>query len=172
MAAPLPAGFPSLIGRERELDDLIRLLKHTGHVVTLRGPGGIGKTALALQAAQTLQAGFTGGSVVVELAALNDPAQVLPAVAAALQLPLHGRPALDVLATRFRAHPTLLVLDNFEQVRLASLDVQRLLEAAPPLRVLITSRVPRSVSGAGISTRSSGSPAQGKDLGPIRRSSS
>ena len=138
---PLPAFHSPLIGRERELDDLVRLLKGTERLVTLRGPGGIGKTALALQAARMVEAEFAGGAVMVELAAMTDPAQVLPAVASTLGIPLHGQPVLGVLAAHFKTHATLLVLDNFEQVRPAALDVQRLLEDAPELRVLITSRV-------------------------------
>ena len=110
-------------------------------MVTLRGPGGIGKTALALQVAHMVEAEFAGGAVMVELAAVTDPTQVLSAVARALDVALRGQPGLGVLAAHFKAHPMLLILDNFEQVQPAALDVQRLLEAAPDLRVLITSRV-------------------------------
>ncbi|UQN08302.1 AAA family ATPase [Deinococcus sp. QL22] len=139
--APFPTALTSLLGREQDLPRLTALLHGPTRLLTLRGPGGIGKTALALEVARTVQATFELGAVLVELAALADPADVLPAVARTLRIPLHGRTATEAIASDLQDRSILLVLDNFEQVRSAALDVKQLLDATTRLKILVTSRV-------------------------------
>ncbi|WP_027483236.1 LuxR C-terminal-related transcriptional regulator [Deinococcus pimensis] len=139
-ASTLPAEFSPLIGRERELHDLVRLLRGGTRLLTLRGPGGVGKTALALRLAHLLQAHFDHVQF-VDLSALREPRQLLPVVAAAL-LPQERRPS-DAEASVFEfitGRRVLLVLDNFEHLLPAATGVADLLTAAPTLQVVATSR--------------------------------
>ena len=117
-------------------------------LVTLTGPGGVGKSRLALQVAATLHGDFTHGAVFVPLAPVTDTALVLPAVAQALGIRNAGdAPLSDRLDAYLAAKRLLLVLDNFEQVVEAAPLVARLLEAGPGLKVLVTSRVRLQISG-------------------------
>jgi predicted ATPase/DNA-binding SARP family transcriptional activator len=137
----LPAPVDALVGRERELAEVAQLLA-TGRLLTLTGPGGIGKTRLALAVGHRLLAGFPDGAAFVDLTAIRDPDLVLPAVAQALGM--RDQSALSVaerVVTRLRDKRFLLVLDNFEQVVAGAPAVAELLTACPGLRVLITSRV-------------------------------
>src|SRR5207247_3637939 len=112
----LPVQWTSFIGREREIAELKRLLPTT-HLITLTGPGGSGKTRLALQVAADLLAEYPDGVRLVELAALADPALVPQPVAAALgvsQPP--GRPLTEVLCDFLRPRQTLLVLAHCEHL--------------------------------------------------------
>ena len=136
---PLP---PSpLIGREREVaaaSDLVR--RHDVQVVTLTGPGGVGKTRLALEVAATLQSAFTG-VVWVPLATLTDPGLVPSAIAQALGLTETGAlPLLEAVTISLRGRPVLLLLDNFEHVAAAAAVVSDLVAGCPRLKVLLTSR--------------------------------
>ncbi|GIH62379.1 LuxR family transcriptional regulator [Microbispora siamensis] len=136
------------MGRRHELAELKRLLG-TSHVVTLIGAGGVGKTRLALRAAEDVRRSFPGGVRLVELAALEDPALLVQTVAEVLSVNDHStRPPLDALVERLRGRQTLIVLDNCEHVLAeCAVLVDTLVRALPDLRVLATSRQALGIDG-------------------------
>jgi predicted ATPase/class 3 adenylate cyclase/predicted negative regulator of RcsB-dependent stress response len=137
-----PSQLTPFIGREQERRRVRELVSRADvRLITLIGAAGVGKTRLAVQVATELSAHFPGGLFFVALAQVNDAAGVLPAIAQALDLQEEqGRSPLDCLQQALHHRRTLLLLDNFEQVRGASLDIIRLLAACPLMKVLITSR--------------------------------
>lgn len=140
---PLPAPASSMVGRDAELEALAALLlRDDVRLVTLTGPGGVGKTRLALEAARTLDARFAGGALFVVAESVRSAALLLPAIARALAVvPEAGETDLDAIARMIRRAPTLLVLDNLEQVvEGAAPLIADLLEASPGATVLATSR--------------------------------
>jgi predicted ATPase/DNA-binding SARP family transcriptional activator len=145
----LPEEATTFVGRERELERLVSLLRGSpARLVTLTGSGGSGKTRLALRAAREVVDEYEDGVVLVELAPLAEASLVVRALATELGVQeTVARPLVESLATNLAAKHTLLVLDNFEHVAEASLDVVRLLSACPRLRVLATSRAPLHVQG-------------------------
>ncbi|MFI7027986.1 ATP-binding protein [Microbispora rosea] len=144
----LPAEVTSFVGRRHEVAELKRLLG-TSHVVTLIGMGGVGKTRLALRAAEEVRRTFPGGVRLVELGALEDPGLLAQAVAEALSVNEHStRPPLDVLVERLRGRQALIVLDNCEHVLAeCAVLVDTLVRALPDLRVLATSRQALGIAG-------------------------
>jgi len=133
-----------LIGRERELEAIrAHLLGESVRLVTLTGPGGIGKTRLALAAARYVQPAFPDGVWFVDLAPLHDPAEIDTAIGQALRLEEAAAvsPA-ERVAAYLRDRHLLLVLDNFEHLLPAASRVAALLAVAPQLKVLVTSREP------------------------------
>ncbi len=135
---PVPAN--PLIGRKKELVDVLRLLRDAdARVTTITGPGGIGKTRFALAAAAEASAGFPDGVWFVGLSSVRDPALVLPTVAHTL--------GLDGELSRHLSDTTsLLVLDNFEQVVEAATEVAAIVAACPRICVLVTSREPLRIA--------------------------
>jgi predicted ATPase/DNA-binding XRE family transcriptional regulator len=145
----LPIAPTALIGRDAEMQTLrLRLADSAARLVTLTGPGGAGKTRLALELARVIAADGATRVVFVPLAAVRSPEFVAPAIAQALGL--SDVAALD-LPKRARAacggQPTLMLLDNFEQILDAAPLVADLLTSVPSLRVLTTSRAPLRVRG-------------------------
>src|SRR5499425_207477 len=142
----LPAEATSFIGRRRELAEVRRKLTEA-RLVSLVGPGGVGKTRLAIRAAAELGRGFRGGGWLVELAEVLDPALVSHAVMAALNLrDQAATEPLALLLCYLRDKELLLVVDNCEHLLGAAAQVvSDLMKAAPGLRVIATSREPLSV---------------------------
>jgi predicted ATPase len=145
----LPGVATSLVGRERELEELrAMVVTQRCRLVTLIGPGGIGKTRLALALARTLADEFGDGVCFVDLAPLTDAALVVPTIAQALSL-TEGVPGslLETIKDRLRDQRALLVLDNFEQVAEAAQPLADLLSACEGVQALVTSRSPLHLAG-------------------------
>jgi predicted ATPase/class 3 adenylate cyclase len=137
----------SFIGRERELAEIGDLLSRT-RLLTLTGPGGTGKTRLALRVAADQFDRFEDGAYVVDLSATTDPRLVLSGIAASVGVREDPHTdLLDTLARHLWDRTLLLVLDNVEQVVEAAPVVGRLMDAAPQLTVLATSRAPLHLAG-------------------------
>ncbi|WP_287127742.1 AAA family ATPase [Candidatus Cyanaurora vandensis] len=138
----LPQPLTPLVGRTQEVDHALALL-WSAHVrlVTFTGPGGTGKTRLALEVATLIQQDFSDGTVFVALAPLRDPALVVLAIAQALGLKEVGRqPLAETLQDYIYPKQLLLVLDNFEHLLPAVDLVAQLLTNAPHLKIIVTSR--------------------------------
>ena len=145
----LPAPETSLVGRRDERREVDALLRGEGaRLVSLTGPGGIGKTRLALQVAHDLADAFTDGVFFVDLAHLRDPALLPSAIARAFGVEEQRDEALsETLAARLRDRRLLLLLDNFEVVDEAAPLLSSLLRTAPHLALLVTTRAPLRLSG-------------------------
>jgi predicted ATPase/class 3 adenylate cyclase len=129
----LPRPASSFVGRDRELQEVVSRLRDGGRLLTLTGPGGSGKTRLAIEAAAEVVPKFRNGVFWVGLAPLRDPVLVLSMVAQTVG-------AKDGLAEHFGQREMLLLLDNFEQVIEAAPELATLVEACPNLKLLVTSR--------------------------------
>ncbi len=139
----LPVQPTPFLGREQEVASVCALLRRPEvRLVTLTGPGGIGKTRLALQVAAELADQFADGVFLVALTPVSDPEQVVPTITQTLGISeAGGQPPLVLLKTALKDKHLLLLLDNFEQVVDAAVVVAELLAACPKLKVLVTSRV-------------------------------
>ena len=144
-----PSPLTPIIDREQEqalVPELIR--QHRARLLTLAGPGGVGKTRLVLAVMAALAESFADGAVLVPLAAISDPALVPGAIAQALGLvPKADEPVEASLQRTLRERQVLLVLDNLEQVVDAAPFITSLLAGCPSLTILATSRTPLRIRG-------------------------
>ena len=142
----LPASLSSFVGRDQELTELVSAIETT-RLLTLTGPGGVGKTRLALQLAQLLESRFRDGAAFVALAPIPDATLVVPTIAQMLGKERDGARVPGEVVEALFDKQLLLVLDNFEHVLEAAPAITALLEACPGLKVLVTSRAPLRVRG-------------------------
>jgi predicted ATPase/class 3 adenylate cyclase len=143
----LPERMTTFVGRSSDIREIGELLE-SNRLVTLTGPGGIGKTSLAVEAARERVASMPDGAWFVALDAVTDPSLVPTVIARAIGL-FDGidRPAAEGLPSFLATQSLILVLDNFEQVMDAAGDVARLLRSSPDSRFIVTSRSPLRISG-------------------------
>ena len=144
----LPAELSSFVGRRREITEVRQLLSRS-RLVTLTGPGGVGKTRLALRVAETANRAFRDGVWLVELASVSEPGNVAEAMAGSLRVPEQsGRAPEDALAAFLSSRELVLLVDNCEHVmETCSGLLEHLLRTAPGLHVLVTSREVLGVPG-------------------------
>ena len=143
----LPVALTPFIGREELVAELASLAR-AHRLVTLTGPGGTGKTRLALETAAALDGEVRDGAAFVPLASTVDPELVAESIARPLDIPQEpGRPIIETLSEHLADAEVLIVLDNFEQVIDAAPVVSTLLAAVPSSRILVTSREPLRVDG-------------------------
>ncbi|TML29782.1 MAG: tetratricopeptide repeat protein [Actinobacteria bacterium] len=146
-ARRIPTPPTPLLGRERELDALADVVRGSGtRLLTLTGIGGIGKTRLALELVRRLAPEFQHGACVATLANVRDPAHVTRAILEALEVPETSGSPDEQLESCLRNSELLLLVDNFEQVLPAAASIARLLDAAPRLKIVVTSRAPLRVA--------------------------
>ncbi len=145
-ASRIPTFLTSFIGREQEMDEIVRLMERV-RLVTVTGPGGIGKTRLAREIAFRLEGEYRDGLHFVSLASVQDPDLVARALAYALSMvESSASSSLDDLITYLSDREILLILDNFEQITAAASVVHELLLHCPGVKMLVTSRQPLSIS--------------------------
>lgn len=143
----LPARITSLVGRSGDVSRVVDLLGEH-RLLTLTGPGGVGKTSLALACGQEVLVSFGDGVWLVELAAISDPALVPVEMARSLGLEISDRPTLDLVCEVVAERVLLLVIDNCEHLVDAAADaIVAILQRAPGVRVIATSREPLGVPG-------------------------
>src|SRR5256714_5371247 len=143
----LPLQLTSFVGREDQIAEIQELLGQA-RLLTLTGPGGTGKTRLALQVAAETVREYTDGAFFVDLSPVTDPGLVPAVIARALGVAeVAGVPILETLKTQLQHKELLLVVDNLEQLTAAGRVIEELGSAASKLKVLITSRIVLSVRG-------------------------
>jgi predicted ATPase/class 3 adenylate cyclase len=142
----LPGQLTSFVGRAREIEGIKEALAET-RLLTLTGPGGTGKTRLSIQVGMDLLGTFEHGVFFVPLASIEDPGLVPSTIAHTLGLAEETRPIVETLTEHLRDKELLLILDNFEQITGAGPVVADLLQAAPRLKALVTSRAVLHVTG-------------------------
>jgi predicted ATPase/DNA-binding XRE family transcriptional regulator len=149
LSSTLPVPPTPLVGRERNLEEIMTLLSRAEvRLLTFTGTGGVGKTRLALEAAREAAEFFPDGARFVALASLNNAELVVPTVARSLGLrEAEGQTPREALHTLLRGKRLLLVLDNFEHLMEAAPEVAELIQKCPDLAVLATSRAPLRLRG-------------------------
>ena len=152
----LPVQTTPFVGREAELAEIARLLgDRTVRLVTILGPGGIGKTRLALQSAEQQIGQFAQALFFVSLAPISSSDLLASAIASAMQISFHGREALDMQLVRYlRKKHLLLLLDNFEHLLDGADLVSQIVQTAPGVKILATSREPLNLSSEVVFTLS------------------
>ena len=146
LPSTVPEPATALIGRAADLDSLVALVREH-RVVTITGPGGVGKTRILTELGHVLASEFLGGVAFVQLAGVTKPEDVVPTVAAALDVKEAGARTLrDGVVALIGDRKALLLLDNLEQVVDAAPDVARLVELCPGLRIATTSRTPLRIA--------------------------
>jgi predicted ATPase len=151
-AVPIPTPTSAIVGRESEIEQVLALASDPAvRLITLIGPGGIGKTRLALEIARLAREGNGGHPRAVsfiDLGAVHDPDRWEVSVASSLGIHSEGtRPMLDILIDRLRDRELLLVVDNVEQLVSAANDLAQLLADCPGVTVLVTSRIALRIRG-------------------------
>ena len=144
----LPRHMTSLVGRDREVDEVLLRMRQY-RLVTLTGPGGAGKTRLAMEIGARLIGGYADGIWLVELASITDPQLVGEALCGALGVPVaDDRPAVESAKAHLRQKEVLLIIDNCEHLVSASASLaETLLQTCPSVSILVTSREGLSVAG-------------------------
>src|SRR6266516_348174 len=145
--ATLPQPSSALLGRDDELAELADLV-HRHRVVTITGPGGVGKTRLVTELGRRLESEFPDGAAFVGFADVTDAADFLPALGAALDVKeAEERSVTDGIVALVADREVLLVLDNLEQIVTAAPEVAELAARCPQLRIVVTSRTPLRIAG-------------------------
>jgi predicted ATPase/transcriptional regulator with XRE-family HTH domain len=144
----LPAPVSSLVGRQREIEAVLALLKSDSRLVALTGSPGIGKTRLGLAVAEALQRDVSARAALVDLSNVDDVADVLPTIGLALGIrPAANQEWLAALTDTLRVMRTFLLLDNVDRVVAAGAKLASLLSASPTLQILVTSREALRIAG-------------------------
>jgi predicted ATPase/class 3 adenylate cyclase len=148
--AGLPSNLPdppgAVLGRSADLAALVDLVR-ASPVVTLTGPGGVGKTRMAVELCRQVSSEFLDGVTFIDLSEVTDPADVLPAVAEALEVKESGARTLSAgVVSLIGAKKALLLLDNLEQVVAAATEIAGLVASCPRLRIVTTSRTPLQIT--------------------------
>lgn len=145
--APAETDYGALVGRDTAISELRKLLGGERRLVTLTGTGGTGKTRLAREMAVRTADIFPDGIQFVELAALDNPELVAPAIARGLRIKdVATKDVLDAVSDHLQGKRMLLILDNFEQIISAGATVAAILRRVPELKILVTSREPLKLS--------------------------
>ncbi len=141
----LPVPATPILGREKETTALIRLI-HTNQVITITGPGGMGKTRLSVEIGNQLKSEFQDGIAFISLSTLTDAAEVMPRIATTLDIKdAQGRKPIEGIVALISDKKALLILDNLEQVIEAAQDIADLAAQCPHLKILCTSRTPLKI---------------------------
>lgn len=141
----IPKYATPILGREKEVEELIELLRHH-HVVTITGTGGVGKTRVAIEICQRTTSETLDEIIFVSMATLTDAREVMPTLANVLGISESAnRRTADGVAEVLFNRQVLLILDNLEQVISAASEISELVEKCPGVRVLCTSRTPLKI---------------------------